>query len=277
MRPKTKKFAVKFRCICKFSPCKFCEKFWAHIIDFRVQKWSCLLFTSDTIQKQSCFPWNSDACSEAFGLQVLQKKFWVQFHDLCVQKRSCFLWNSDACGKFSACKFCRKSSGRNFRFMCIKTKLFPVKFRRMLQFSACKFCRASSGCNFTIYVSKNEAVCREIQMHFRSSPLARFTEKVLGAISRFMCPKMKLFAMIFRRIFQVLRLQGSQNKFWAHIYDLCVQKRSCLLWSWDAFSKISSCKVHRISSGHIFTIYVSKIKAVCCVVQTHFGRFLLVG
>jgi len=40
--------------------------------------------------------------------------------------------------------------------------------------------------------------------------------------------------------------------------------------------KFCSCKVHRISSGRIFTIYVSKNEAVCCVVQTHFGRFLLV-
>jgi len=29
-------------------------------------------------------------------------------------------------------------------------------------------------------VSKNEAVCREIQTHFRSSPLARFWVEFLG-------------------------------------------------------------------------------------------------
>jgi len=56
-----------------------------------------------------------------------------------------------------------------------------------------------------------------------------------------MCPKTKLFAVKFRCIPDVL-----------------------------------ACKVHRISSGCIFTIYVSKNEAVFCVVQTHFGRFLLV-
>jgi len=81
---------------------------------------------------------------------------------------------------------------------------------------------------FSIYASKNEAVCREIQTHVRSFRPASFAEKVLGAISRFMCPKTKLFAVNFRRIFEALRLQDSQRKFWAHIYDLFVQKRSCL-------------------------------------------------
>jgi len=73
-------------------------------------------------------------------------------------------------------------------------------------------------------VSKNEAVCREVQTHFGSSLTASFTEQVLGAISRFVRPKMKLFAVKFRRILEVLRLQGLQRKFWAKFHDLCVQK-----------------------------------------------------
>jgi len=56
-----------------------------------------------------------------------------------------------------------------------------------------------------------------------------------------MCPKTKLFAVKFRRIPDVF-----------------------------------ACKVHRMSSGRIFTIYVSNTEAVCCVVQMHFARFLLV-
>jgi len=92
-------------------------------------------------------------------------------------------------------------------------------------------------------VTKNEAVCREVQTHVRSFRLASFAEKVLGAISRFMCPKTKLFAVKFRRIFKVLRLQGSQNKFWAHIYDFMCPKRSCLLCSLDAVWKVSACKI----------------------------------
>jgi len=92
-----------------------------------------------------------------------------------------------------------------------------------------------------------------------------------------MCPKTKLFAVKFRSIFEVLRLQGSQNKFWVHIYDLCVLKRSCLPWYSNAFSKFSACKAYRKSFGCIFTIYVSKNEAVCREIQTHSGRFRLQG
>jgi len=52
-------------------------------------------------------------------------------------------------------------------------------------------------------VSENEAVCNEVQTHFGSSLLASFAEKVLGAYSRFMRPKTKLFVVEFRRILEV--------------------------------------------------------------------------
>jgi len=80
-----------------------------------------------------------------------------------------------------------------------------------------------------ICASKNEAVCCEVQTHFGSFRLARFVKKVLGAFSRFLRPKTKLFAVKFRRILEVLHPQGLQRKFWANFHDLCVQKRSCLL------------------------------------------------
>jgi len=54
--------------------------------------------------------------------------------------------------------------------------------------------------------------------------LPEFMKKVLGAFSRFMRPKTQLFAVAFRRILEVLWLQGLQKKFWAHFHDLCVQK-----------------------------------------------------
>jgi len=139
---------------------------------------------------------------EILWLQVLQKKFWAQFLDLFVLKRSYLLWSSGAFWKFSLCEFYEKRS----------------------------------GCIFSIFACKNEAVCREVQTRFESSQPARFTEKVLGAISRYMCEKMKLFAVKFRRILEV-----------------------------------SSCKVYRKCSGRHFTIYVFKNEAVCCEVQTHFG------
>jgi len=58
------------------------------------------------------------------------------------------------------------------------------------------------------FVSKNEAVCCEVQTHFGSSRLASFIKKVLGAFSRFMRPKTKLFAVKFMRILEVLALRG---------------------------------------------------------------------
>jgi len=84
------------------------------------------------------------------------------------------------------------------------TKLFAVKFRRISKFSACEFYRNSSGRNYTIYVSKNEAVCREVQMHSGSSFPINFTDTVLDVIPRFMCLKTKRFAVKFRRILEVL-------------------------------------------------------------------------
>ena len=158
------------------------------------------------------------------------------------QKRSCFLWSSAVFWKFSKCKVHRKNFGRNF----------------------------------TIYVSKNEAVSREIQTHVRSFRPANFAEKVLGAIFDLWVQKQSCFPLKFRSILEVFGPQVLQKKVWVQFHDLCVQKRSCLPWSSEGFSKFSACKVQRISSGRIFTIYVSNNEAVCCVVQTHFGRFLLV-
>jgi len=177
---------------------------------------------------------------DVFALHASYKMFWAHFHDICIQKRSCLLWSSDEFWKFSGCRFYRKSSGHNF----------------------------------SIYASKNEAVCCEVQMHFGSFRFSRVMKKILGAFSRFVRLETKLFAVKFRRISKVLRLQDLQKKFWAQFHDLCVQKWSSLLWSSDAFWKFSTCEFYRRSSGHNFSIYASKNEAVCCEVQTHFGSSL---
>jgi len=122
-----------------------------------------------------------------------------------------------------------------------KTKLFAVKFRRILEVLALRGLWKRSGRIITICASKNETVCREVQTHFGSSPPPRFTEKLLDRFSRLM-----------------------------------YQKRSCLLWSSHTFWKLSACKFYRKSCGRNFTINASKNEAVCCVVQAHFGRFLLI-
>ena len=177
---------------------------------------------------------------EVLCLRVLQQKFWAQFHDLCVQERSCLAWHSHAFRKYSACKVYRRSSGRYS----------------------------------TIYMSKNAAVCCGIHTHLWSFPFLSFTKKVLGAFSRSMRQKIKLFAVELRRILGVLCLRVLQKKFLAQFYDLRVQKRSCLLWNWDAFWKFSACKIYRKSSGRNSTICESKNEAVCREIQTHSGSSL---
>ena len=154
--------------------------------------------------------------SEVLSVQALWRKLWVHFHDFCVQKRSCFLWSWDAFWTFSPCKLYKTFLGAFSRFLCPQTKLFAVKFSRILEvlrlqglrkkfctnfhdlcaakrrcllwsshtfckFSACKVYRKSYGRIITIYASKNEVVCCEVQTHFGSSPPARFSEKNSGS------------------------------------------------------------------------------------------------
>ena len=292
-----KLFVVKFRRIFDvFALRALYKMFWTHFHDLCVQKRSCLLWNWDAFWKFSackfcrkssgrnstiCASKNEAVCreiqthfesfllasftekvvgaipqyvrpkiklfamkcwrlSKVLFLQVLQKKLWAQFHDLCVQKWSCVLWSSDAFWKFLPCKLYKKSSGH----------IFPI------------------------YASKNEAVCCEVQTHFGSSLPASFTEKVLGAIPRFVHPKTKLFAVKFWRILEVLFLQVLKTKFWAQFHDLCVQKRSGLLWSSDAFWMLLPLKIYKKNSGHIFPIYASRNEAVCRGVQTHFASSL---
>jgi len=84
-------------------------------------------------------------------------------------------------------------------FMRPKTKLFDMKFGRIFEVLALRGAWKSFGGNFTIYASKNEAVSREILPHLGRFLSSSFTENVLGAISRVMRPKTKLFAVKFRR------------------------------------------------------------------------------
>jgi len=81
-----------------------------------------------------------------------------------------------------------------------KTKLLTVKFSRILEVLRLQGLQKLSGRIFVIYMSKN-----------------------------------KLFALKFRRILEVLFLQVFQKKFWAQFHDFCIQMRSCLLLSSDAF------------------------------------------
>ena len=85
-----------------------------------------------------------------------------------------------------------------------------------------------------------------------------FIKFVPDIFSYILHAKTKMFTVKFRRIVEILCLQGSQKKFWVHFQDLCVQKQRCLLSILDAFWKFSTCKVYQKSSGSIFTVCVQK-------------------
>ena len=223
-------------------------------------------------QKTKLFAVKFRRILEVLCLQDFQK-FLAHYHDLCVQKWSCLLWSSDAFSKFSPCEVYKKSSGRIITIYASKNEAVC----REVQTHVGSFHRASFikriWAHFLDFASKNEPVCSWVQTHFGSFRLMRFMEKFLGAFSRFMRPKTKLFAVKFRHILEVFILQFFQ-KFLAHYHDLCVQKWSCLLLSSDAFSKFSLCEVCEGSFGRICTIYTSKSEAVFCEVQTDFGTSL---
>jgi len=87
----------------------------------------------------------------------------------------------------------KKVPGGMSGYVCPKMKRFTVKFRRTLEVFAFQALQKKFGRIYPIYASKNEAVCREIQTHFGSSLPASFKENVV-----------------------------------AQFHDLCAQKRSCL-------------------------------------------------
>ena len=124
MCPKRSGLLLSSDAFWKLSPCQLEKKFWAHFLDFCVQKPSCLLWSSDAF-------WKFSAC------KVYRKKFREQCHDICVQKRRYFPWSPDASGKFSPCKVYTKRSGNIFLILRPKTKLFAVKFRPNFNFSPC--------------------------------------------------------------------------------------------------------------------------------------------
>ena len=136
--------------------------------------------------------------------------FWAHFHDFCVQKRSCLPWSPGAFWSFSLCKL-KKCSGRIF----------------------------------SIFASKNEGICCEVQTHFGRSLPARFTEKSSGRNVRIYVSEKEAVCCEVQTHLGSFRLARLQKKFWAHFLDFCVQKRSCLLWSSDAFLTFSPCMLYK--------------------------------
>ena len=250
------------------------------------ERWKKFIRSSEILRLQVCSKKVPDAISqlmcpkrklfavkfrgilEVFTWWSLWRKFCANFHNLCVKKWSCVLRSLDAFWKFSPCEVYNKSSGRIIM----------------------------------IFASTNNAVCHEVQTDFGSFLRASFIQKLWAhflnfCVQKWSClllssdafwkvwlcqvfkesfrrnltidaSKTKLFAVEFRRILEVLCLQGLQKRFWAQFYNLCVQKWSCFLQSLDAFRKFSPCEVHNESSGCIIKIFTSTNEAVCHEVQT---------
>ena len=164
-------------------------------------------FLDFCVQKRSCLPWSWDAFL-TFSSCMLYINVLGAFSRFMRQKRICLPWNSDAFWKFSACKFCRKGSGRNSTICVSKNEAVCCEVQTHFgSFRLSSFIKIALGA-FSRFASKNETVCRWAQTHFGSSLPARFAEKGPGAIPRFMCPKMKLFAVKFRLILEVLAFQA---------------------------------------------------------------------
>ena len=125
-----------------------------------------------------------------------------------VQKWSGLRWVQTHSGCSPLARFAVKNCGRNFTIyvskndaVCcwVQTHLGSFRLARLIK---------SSGRIFSICASKNKAVCCEVQTHFGRSLPASSTKKVLGAIPRFVRPKMKRFAVKFRRNLEVFAFQA---------------------------------------------------------------------
>ena len=153
--------------------------------------------------KNELFPVKFRRISEVFFQQDIQKKFWAQFHELCVQQWSCLPWRTDVFWTLYACKVYRKSF----------------------------------GCIVTIFASKNKAVCLEVQTHFGSSLRARFAEKVLGAISRFVCHAnrhswLQHFGKVLWARFTILQAHTFLLCCWDTLWSSWLSHFVIILWIW---------------------------------------------
>ena len=218
-----KLFAVEFRRILEALRLQVLEKkLWPQFLEFCVQKQSCLQWNSDAFQKSlparftekvvgaisrcvcpkmKLFAVKFRRILEVFAFQALWKKLWVHFPDLCIQNEAVCCEVQKHSGSFRLSSFIKKLSA-HFLNLCVKKwSCLPWSPDKFWKLSACESYRKSCGRNSTICAPKNEAACHDIQTHSGSSLLASFTEKVVGTIPRFMCPKTKLFAVKLQTYF----------------------------------------------------------------------------
>jgi len=85
-----------------------------------------------------------------------------------------------------------------------------------------------------------------------------------------MRPKTKLFAVKFRRIFDVLYLQGLQKEVLGGMSGCMCPKTKRFAVKFRHILEVFALESYRKSSRSIFLIFASKNEAVCCEVQMYF-------
>jgi len=244
VHPKTQRFAAKFRRTLEvLCLARFIKKCWAHFLDFFVQKWSGLLWCSDAFWEFFFCKLYKQSSGRIFSIYASKNEA------VCCEVQTRF-------GSSLPARFTEKVLGAIPRFMCPKMKRFAVKFRRILEVFAF-FWKKNFWVQFYDLCVQERSCLLLNSGAFWDSRFARFMKNIQGALSRFVRPKVKLFAVMFRRISEVLRLQDLQRKFWTNFHDWCVQKRSCLLWISDAFCTFPLARLIK-NCGRIFTICVSR-------------------
>ena len=146
-----------------FLHASFLKKLWAHFHDLCIQKWSCLLLSSDTFWKFS-------------GCKVCRKRYGSIFAVYASKNEVVSCEVQTHFGGFHRARFITKVLGAFSPFLRPQTKLFALKFRLVLIVFSMQALWKSYGRIFSIFASKNEAVCRKVQRDFGSFLCASFTK-----------------------------------------------------------------------------------------------------
>ena len=103
------------------------------------------------------------------------------------------------------------------RFLRPKMKLFAVDSDAFWKLWLCQVYEEGFGRIFTIYASKSKRFAVELRRIFEVLRL-QGSKKIFWVHFNDLCPKTKLFAVMFRRI------RGLQKYFWVYFHDFCVKK-----------------------------------------------------
>jgi len=196
VHPKTKRFAVKFRRILEVLPCNVYKKSSGRIFSIFASKseavcrWvqmhsGCSLLAMLTVKSSGhnftiYVSKNEAVCCwvqthfGSFCLASLIKKFWMHLLDFCVQNEGVRCEAQTHFGSSLPARFTEKSSGHNVMICVQKRSSFLWNSGASWTFLPCKGHRKSSGRIVSIFSSKNDAVCCEVQTHFWGFCLACF-------------------------------------------------------------------------------------------------------